>query len=94
MAAKTLEDVTSACGVEPLIASQLVQMGWTVQSFACVALDMESFDKLWMELLPEEEFIPLTESITEGCIQDVSGLDTDNRSSFSSSGCIGVRCHA
>ena len=47
--------MTSACGVEPLIASQLVQMGWTAQSFACVALDMESFDKLWMELLPEEE---------------------------------------
>ena len=26
-----------------------------MQSFACVALDMESFDKLWMELLPDED---------------------------------------
>ena len=47
MASKTLEDVMSACGVEPVAASHLIQLGWTVQTFACSALDLESFDKLW-----------------------------------------------
>jgi len=55
MTSKTLEDAMSACGVDPSIASQLIQMGWTVQPFACAALDMQELDKLWPEIFPEEE---------------------------------------
>ena len=45
MTSKTLDGAMSACGVDPSIASQLIQMGWTVQSFACAALDMQELDK-------------------------------------------------
>ena len=55
MTSKSLEDAMSACGVEPAIASQLVQMGWTVQTFACAAVNLEAFDRLWSEFFPEEE---------------------------------------
>ncbi|CAL1162910.1 unnamed protein product [Cladocopium goreaui] len=55
MTTKSLEDAMSACGVEPVIASQLVQMGWTVQTFACAAVNLEAFDRLWPEFFPEEE---------------------------------------
>ena len=51
MASQSLEDIMSTCGVDPTIASQLVQDGWTTQSFACAALDLESFDRLWQDLL-------------------------------------------
>ena len=50
MASQSLEDIMSTCGVDPTIASQLVQDGWTTQSFACAALDLESFDRLWQDL--------------------------------------------
>ena len=55
LASKTLEDVMSVCGVEPIAASHLIQLGWTVQSFACSALDLESFDQLWLDFFPDEE---------------------------------------
>ena len=45
----------STCGVDPTIASQLVQDGWTTQSFACAALDLESFDRLWQDLFSDTE---------------------------------------
>ena len=55
MATKSLEDAMSACGVEPALASQLVQMGWTVPTFACAAVTLEEFDKLWADFFPDEE---------------------------------------
>lgn len=54
MAPKTLEDVMSTCGVDPATASQLIQSGWTIQSFAFSALDLDGFDKLWPEFFSEE----------------------------------------
>ena len=54
MTSKTLEDVMSACGVDPATASQLIGGGWTIQSFAFSALDLEAFDKLWPEFFNEE----------------------------------------
>ena len=55
MASQSLEDIMSTCGVDPALASQLVQEGWTPQSFACAALDLQSFERLWEELLPDSE---------------------------------------
>ncbi|CAL1132800.1 unnamed protein product [Cladocopium goreaui] len=55
MASQSLEDIMSTCGVDPTIASQLVQDGWTTQSFACAALDLESFDRLWQDLFADTE---------------------------------------
>ena len=54
MTSKTLEDVMSACGVDPATVSQLIQAGWTIQSFAFSALDLEAFDRLWPEFFSEE----------------------------------------
>ena len=54
MTSKNLEEVMSACGVDPATASQLISAGWTVQSFAFSALDLEAFDKLWPEFFSEE----------------------------------------
>ena len=55
MTSKSLEDAMSACCVEPAIASNLVQMGWTVQTFACAAVNLEAFDRLWSDFFPDEE---------------------------------------
>ncbi|CAL1151367.1 unnamed protein product [Cladocopium goreaui] len=54
MTSKNLEEVMSACGVDPATASQLISAGWTIQSFAFSALDLEAFDKLWPEFFSEE----------------------------------------
>ena len=76
MTTKSLEDAMSACGVEPVIASQLVQMGWTVQTFACAAVNLEAFDRLWPEFFSGGRTLTAAESFPEGGIQDVSRNDT------------------
>ena len=69
MASQSLEDIMSTCGVDPTIASQLVQDGWTTQSFACAALDLESFDRLWQDLFADTELSLLQKASVHQCVQ-------------------------
>ena len=51
MALPAFEDVLSECGVDPTLASQLVQEGWTSQNFAMVVNSKEEFNEgIWDQL--------------------------------------------
>ena len=51
MASPAFEDVLSECGVDPTLASQLVQEGWTSQNFAMVVNSKEEFNEgIWDQL--------------------------------------------
>ena len=62
MAASSLEDVMSACGVDPGISTDLVAGGWTAENFACVAPTEEALDSIWGELVPHDELTLLQKS--------------------------------
>lgn len=54
-----LESLLARCGVDAPIASSLVADGWTLDTFACCALDMSSFDQQLDELVGDSSQLNL-----------------------------------
>ena len=79
MTSKSLEDAMSACGVDPATASHLVQMGWTIQTFAFSAVTREAFDKWWPEPFSGWRAFITSKGHIAGRVQAVSRLDTTSR---------------
>ena len=50
---RSLEDVMASAGVDPGLSNNLVQEGWTVESFGLAATDVAAFDTLFPELFPD-----------------------------------------
>ena len=47
---QSLEDIMASSGVDPGLSSNLVQEGWTVESFGLAAPDIHEFDTVLTEL--------------------------------------------
>ena len=67
MAALSLEDTFSACGVDPTLATAFVAVGWTAETYACAAPNEEALDEVWGELVPHDE-LNLLRSASEPAI--------------------------
>ena len=73
MAALSLEDTFSACGVDPTIATALVAAGWTAETYACAAPHEEALDEIWGELVPDDDLSLFVAKVSSaGCFQALS----------------------
>ena len=66
---RSLEDVMASAGVDPGLSNNLVQEGWTVESFGLAATDVAAFDTLFPELFPDTTLNLLQKSATPSSVQ-------------------------